>query len=426
VTECRKISKVQPVCVSVEVACLRASCFFSFCLAIAGIVTIETATAEDQPDAFAFFGESRLRLETAEQDNLPDKAAALTQLIRPALELRASDKLTALIEAEAVFAIVDDFDDGSGNNPGRPVIADPDGLELNRLQLQYSVGPRTFITLGRQKLALDDERFLGPGAFRQNDQTYDGVHISTQPFGTTTFQAGYFGKVHRVLGSDNPIGAFNGESYYFNANTPTLIGQVGVFHYAFDLSTDLPAPQSSVFSSQTSGIRIDGRYHRDPYGIDWEASFARQTDFSDNPLDYEADYWLAGLQAFAGPASLKVRFESLGAADQQSFQTPLGTLHKFQGAADLFLNTPPEGLQDIQIKWGWNFGRNGPFRNISTALSVHRFESEVSGLHFGDEINFDITAAFGQFNLALTAANYDAKAFASDTNRFFLSLTHRF
>ncbi|MEL7481690.1 MAG: alginate export family protein [Pseudomonadota bacterium] len=395
-------------------------------LAIIGLAGIDVAEAEGWEGTFELFGESRLRLETADEANLAEDAVGLTQLIRPAIEFQATSRLTALFEGEAIFAIVDDFNDGTDNVAERPLILDPNGLELNRLQLQYALQPQTFLTVGRQRLAIDDQRFIGRAAFRQNDQTFDAVHFATRSVGSSTFQAGYFNRVNRILGADNPIGRFRGDSYYFNANIPTPVGRVGAFHYAFDLGTAGPTAQDNVFSSRTTGARIDGRFHRDTVGIDWAAAYARQTDFADNPADYSADYWLLSLETFVGPARLNVRYEVLGGGGEQSFQVPLGSLHQFQGAADVFLVTPPEGIEDLQIRGRWNFGRKGPFRNISTALSYHRFEAEATDDQLGSEIDFDITAAFGDFALSLTAAYYDADTFATDTRRFFLSLTHRF
>lgn len=389
-------------------------------------VSMEPAFAQDLTERIKFFGESRLRLEIAEQEGVESNAVGLTQLLRPGFEFEISSNLSVLVEGEALFAIVDDFDDGTGNEPDRPLIVDPNGLELNRAQLHYEFAPQSFITLGRQKISIDDQRFLGPVSFRQNDQTFDGVHLSSRLFGSATLQTGYFYRVNRVQGADNPIGRFRGDSYYVNGNFPTPLGRVGVFHYAFDLGTSELTAQDNVFSNQTTGVRVDGRYHKDGYGIDWEASYARQTDFAENPANYSANYWLVGGQAYAGPARLNVRFESLGAAEQQSFQTPLATLHRFQGAADVFLITPPEGLEDFSARGRWNFGRRGPFRGVSTALTYHRFTPEEGGATFGQEVDFDITAAVGRFALALTVAHYDANTFATDTTRFFVSLTHRF
>ena len=389
-------------------------------------MTSNPAAADEFSEKFEFFGETRLRLEVADEDAFSEDAVALTQLIRPALEFRATPRLTALIEGEALFSIVDEFNDGTGNNPGLSLIPDPNGLELNRLQLQYEVTDQTFLTVGRQKISIDDQRFIGPAAFRQNDQTFDAVGLSTRSFGSTTIQAGYFNRVNRVFGADNPFGRFRGDSFYVNVNTPTPIGRVGAFHYAFDLGTSSPTPMSDIFSSQTSGVRLDGRFHRDEFGLDWEASFARQTEFADNPNDYSANYWLLGLRGFAGPARLGVRFETFGSNGEQAFQTPLGTLHRFQGAADVFVITPDQGLEDLEISASYSLGRTGPFRNVTVGAQYHNFNAENGGLRFGDEVDFDIIVAYKQFQVGFTAAYYEADTFATDTRRFFLSLTYRY
>ena len=65
-----------------------------------------------------------------------------------------------------------------------------------------------------------------------------------------------------------------------------------------------------------------------------------------------------------------------------AFQTPLATLHKWQGFADVFLATPSEGLID---RYAWAafplpFGLN--FRAI-----YHDFSAEAGRGHFGHEYN---------------------------------------
>ncbi|MEO0883348.1 MAG: alginate export family protein [Pseudomonadota bacterium] len=384
------------------------------------------AHAQSVFEKVSFFGETRLRVEHADQEDFSSDANGITIRFRPALEAELFSRVTALVEAEAIFAVLDDFDDGSGNMPERPIILDPNGLELNRALLQFETTDESFLTIGRQTLTLDDQRFIGSLAFRQNDQTFDAAHFSGRFFDGVTIQGGYFDRVNRIQGADNPVGRFRGDSYYVNANVPTPFGRLGAFHYAFDLGTESDLPVSDVFSSRTTGVRLDGRFHRDDVGLDWEASFARQVDHADNPLNYSADYWLAGLTAFAGPARLNVRFESLGAGGEQSFQTPVGTLHAFQGAADVFLVTPEDGIEDFSVAGSWNFGRVRPFRNISTRLTYHRFESETGRTDLGEEIDFDITAALGSFRIAFTVADYNADSFASDTQRIFFSIAHRF
>ena len=79
-------------------------------------------------------------------------------------------------------------------------------------------------------------------------------------------------------------------------------------------------------------------------------SYARQSDFHRNPNAYAADYWLVDLGLNVSAWRLGLGYEVLG-ADRglpfTSFQTPLATLHKFQGWADKFTVTPPNGIQDL-------------------------------------------------------------------------------
>lgn len=373
------------------------------------------------------FGDLRLRYEYADQDTTDRKANGLTQSLRLGLETSLSSRLSALVEGEAVFAIVNNFNDGTGNNPDRPVILDPDLIVLNRAQITARIADQAFITAGRQRLAIDDQRFIGTLAFRQNDQTFDAVHASWRTKNGSTFQGGYIGRVNRALGPDNPNGVFRGNSYFLNANLQTPIGRVGVFHYALDLETGPRGLRDNTSSSRTTGARIEGRWHADTYGLDWEAAYARQTDFADNPLNYSADYWLASAQAFLGPVRTGFRAEILGAGSEQSFQTPLATLHRFQGEADIFLVTPPDGVIDLEASAIWGIGSYGPLKNISANASYHWFDAERGSADYGQEFNIRLKAETAyNVSVSLAYANYDAETFATDTERVFFSLSKRF
>ena len=393
---------------------------------IAGVILSPAGTALAEELPLRFGGEARLRYEFADETARPDDAHGVTQLVRIAAESRPVPRLTVLVEGEAVFALVDRFDDGTGNDPARPVILDPGGLELNRALVSYRILDEANITIGRQKLNLDDQRFIGSSAFRQNDLTLDGVHLSSRLPGSATLQAGYFRRANRPPGGDNPAGRLRGDSYYANLNLPTLLGRLGAFHYAFDVGIDAGGTAIDIFSSQTSGVRLDGRWDGDRSGLEWEASYARQTDFAANPVDYSADYYLGGLRAYAGRYELGGRLEVLGAGDGQSFQTPVGTLHRFQGFADVFLVTPPDGIIDAQVSGQAALGSAGPFEKITLALAQHWFGAERGDAVYGRETDVSLTASVAAFELALVLADYRAEDFASDTTRVFLSLSWAF
>jgi len=373
-----------------------------------------------------FFGDGRLRYENAHQEAFSEPANGLTVGLRAGLEFSLLPKVSALVEGEGVFAIVDNFDDASGNNLSRPVIADPDNIELNRAQIQIELAEQSFLTIGRQNLGIDDQRFIGRAPFRQNQQSFDAVHFSTRTDYGATFQGGYFNTVKRALGSNNPNGEFRGDSYFFNSNLGTSLGRFGLFHYALDLETGLEISPNNHFSSRTTGIRYDGRWHADIVGLDVEASYARQSEFADNPVDFNADYWLFGARGFLGPARIGFRAESLGSNNGEAFQTPIGSRHLFQGEADIFLVTPKTGLIDLETSAIWVLGNIGPFSNISASARYHWFKSATDDQELGAELDLKIVAAHRNTKFSLVYADYDAKSFGTDTQRVYLTLSKRF
>ncbi len=385
------------------------------------------ASPFDEPLQPKLFGDAQLRYQNTRLESVTEDINRLTARLRLGLEARLSDRLSVLVEGEGVLALVDRFDPPS-NFPPLPNIDDPNVVELNRAQLLVTLSEQSFVTVGRHRLEIDDQRFLGRAGFRLNEQTFDGVHgfVRTRP--GVTVQAGYFGRVNRPLGAKSPVGKFSGDSYYANANLPTPIGRIGVFHYALDLETGSDDNLTNQFSSRTTGIRYDGRWHADDLGLDVEASYARQTDFADNPSDFSADYWLIGAQAFLGSFRIGGRVESLGDGGDGggSFKTPAGALHRFQGDADVFVITPDQGLLDREVSAVWALNRVGPLGGVSFSLSHHWFEATAFDQTYGAEVDFRLTAAFRGVKTALTFADYNADTFAEDTRRVFLSFSRRF
>ena len=369
----------------------------------------------------------RVRYEGATTDDDPLRADALTIRYRGTFETHLSERLTFLTEVEAVGALLNNFDNGTGNEPERPVVLDPDGIELNRAQIIAAINDDTRVTVGRQRIILDDERFVGAFGFRQNDQTFDAVRVNSKLFDTVQLDASYVRRSNRALSNDNPNGVFRGDSYLLNANAPTPLGRVSVFHYALDLESGPTDDLSNDFSTRTTGVRLTGRRHWDDFGLVWEASYARQTDFAENPIDYAANYWLGSVAAIVGDATFTFRSEILSSDnDIRAFQTPLGTLHKFQGDADLFLVTPDHGVEDLSAALEWRFGSYGPIRDIKGSVRYHDFNGEFAGEQLGTEIDLAISAKYNRFGLSLAFADYDADVFATDTQRVFVTVTRAF
>jgi len=401
-------------------------------LTLGSLVAISCAAAEPSHAEgaklldFHLFGDGRLRYENASLETFENPANGVTVGLRTGLEARIAPRLSLLVEGEAVIAFIDDFNDALSDDPDLPIIADPDNIELNRAQILAELGEQTFLTIGRQNLAIDDQRFIGRAPFRQNMQTFDAIHFSTRTKGGATFQAGFINQVNRALGSRSQLGRFHGDSYFFNANIGTPLGRIGAFHYAFDFETGPESAPNNHFSSRTSGVRYDGRWHADQIGLDVEASYARQTDFADNPFDFSVDYWLAGARAYLGPTRFGFRAETLGANDGEAFQTPAASRHKFQGEADIFVVTPKSGVVDLEASAIWEIGEIGPLSGVSISAHHHWFDAVQGRANLGTEFDLKLAASFHTIKAAFVVADYNAETFAEDTRRIYFSFSKQF
>ena len=380
---------------------------------------------------FNFFLDARLQYQSISQSNLDNTAQALTYRVKAGFELELSDWLSALVEIEGGGSFVDDFNNTINGQFETPVIPDPDQLELNRVQLQSEFGDNR-LTLGRQDFALDNWRFLGNWQFRQNDQTYDAARFETSLWGGR-LNAGYIGAVKRHFGDASPVGEFTGDSYILNYAKPFRLGQLSLFHYALDLETGLDDVPVNTFSTVTTGARWHGRRHHGEYGVEWDFSVARQSDFAENPNRFEAYYRDANVGFKYKNVEVNAGLEILGSDGNASVQTPLGSLHDFQGVTDRFFTTPADGLRDYNLDLDFNLGSLGPLEHIKLKAGVHQFTSDKSRRDFGRELNIGLSARVEDVTLLFEYGDYNTQAqttesglFASDANALILSANYNF
>ena len=120
-----------------------------------------------------------------------------------------------------------------------------------------------------------------------------------------------------------------------------------------------------------------------------------------------------------------IGYEKLGAnaVAGRSFQTPMATLHKFNGWADLFLTTPANGLQDVYGGVTYKFEHVKALPGLNAVVTYHQFDSDVGGVDFGHEwdASMGFKAARGVTLLA-KYADYSARGFGTDTRKFWLQM----
>ena len=363
--------------------------------------------------------DTRLRYESVEQGSL--EADALTLRVRAGLEAKVSD-WSLLAEAEGTAPIVNDYNAfpfaiaDDQRRTQYAVVADPRSLELNRLQLQYK-GKQFGLTVGRQRITLDDQRWVGAVGWRQNEQTFDALR-GEATLGPINAEAIYAISQRTSFGSEaGPRTALDGHFAFFGLGSKIgpLQGKLFAYWLDYDESFFL-ANSSQTYGGFLSGaVPIGGKTR-----LNLRASYARQSDYADNPFRYAADYWSLEAGSTLAGFAIAAGWEQLGSDNGRSVQTPMATLHKFNGWADLFLTTPPAGLEDAWVSVGRKFEGIKALPGLNFALAFHQFDSARGDVEYGTE--WDASAGFKLGKVALLAkfADYQAKGFGLDTTKFWL------
>jgi hypothetical protein len=308
------------------------------CLAISSAALSHTASAEESLDNI--FGQGRLifeeryRYEYVDQDAVKGKselkqADAKTVRTRLGFQTGKWYGLSSLLEADNVTRIGNESFNSSRNGQKEySVVADPDGTEINQALLRYDHKYGTAIG-GRQRINLDNQRFIGSVAWRQNEQTFDGGLLQFKPITGLTLTTAYIDNVNTIFGPENgkydnktnPAN-INGHSQLFNAQyvlmrdfrgTPqlTLTG----YNYLLNLDNIAVDGKASTavgtLSSQTTGLRLSGLVA----GFTYAAEYAQQEDYGDNPNQLDSDYYLAELGYTVAGIGLKAGYEVLGGGE---------------------------------------------------------------------------------------------------------------
>ena len=387
-------------------------------LAAAGSAAAQTVTLEP-------LAEARLRYEGVEQDGLPRRSDAVTLRARAGVQATA-DRLSALIESEGTLAIGTSYFDGLEGDTGRPTVADPQNIEFNRAQLAYAIPDRATVTLGRQYLILADQRFVGAAKFRQNAQTFDAVRTQATLAPKLTIDVSYAWSVRTINGVDGRGArprSIGGDNVFALLGYGSPIGTLTGF--AFLVDADEAAYQGYRLSSQTYGVRLAGkRALGDGYAVEYTLSYARRSDYARNPNDYAADYWLGEAKLSRKGIAATIGYEVLGADDGRaltSVQTPYGAVFGFQGWADKFTTTPPDGVRDVYAGVGARWPEVGRARSVELSAFVHHYDSDRRVRSYGDEFNLLASATLGGVTWSARYADYMANRFGADTRKVWLT-----
>lgn len=314
----------------------------------------------------------RYRAEHVDQTGFDDHALASTLRTLLGVKSASYNDFRLVLEAENVSVIGNDTYNSTVNGvTDRPVVADPDGTEINKLYISYEGLENNLLRIGRQDHNLDNQRFIGTVGWRQNDQAYDSVLLSNTAIADTTVTYIFVDDVQRIFGKEHPLGDLEMSSHLVNLSYDGLaIGKLTAYGYFLDMQDTAVVG----LSSRTYGLRFNGKHKQnDNLNLLYTAEYAHQSDYEDNPTHFSTRYYnLEGGVEVSG-VTAKVGMESLGSDNNQTsaFQTPLATLHKFNGWADKFLATPGAGLEDTYLSLSSLFDiRDRFFNNFSNCFGI--------------------------------------------------------
>jgi hypothetical protein len=397
-------------------------------LACAASMTMNTAFADGLSPIAGAFGETkpifdlRLRQENVDQDGLANDAHASTLRARLGFETGKAWNTALLIEGEGIVPLQNDYrtDPTIPQMTTYPVVADAESYEVNRFQITNTSLPGTTITLGRQRIALDDQRFVGPVGWRQNEQTFDALRVVNRSVANLVIDATYFDKVNRVFGERSPQGDYEGDSGLLNVSYQTKAGKLTAFGYLLDFENIVGVPAAVRDSTRTVGARFAGERPVGKLKFAYALSYAQQSEFADNPLNFDLDYEFAEGSVTWRQFTLGVGAEIMEGNGVKGFTTPLATLHKFEGWADKFLATPPNGMEDKYASLGVTLKGVASLDTLSLVTAYHDYEAERIDADYGSETDISLAAKYQRVTLMLKFADYQQGALASarDTQKW--------
>ncbi|PKP72253.1 MAG: hypothetical protein CVT83_00850 [Alphaproteobacteria bacterium HGW-Alphaproteobacteria-5] len=330
-----------------------------------------------------------------------------------------------MVEGEAIVRLGPaHYNDTVNGRTNRPVVADPSDLLLNQAYVRWQPVRQVDITAGRQTVNLDNQRWVGSVDWRQNDQTLDAVRVGVEPAKGMRIDYAHSWRLNRVFGPDSPQGVWRDSDIHLaraSAAVPS-VGTLSGYGYWLDL------PATPALSSRTLGVRFAGdRAVGGGIKLYLAGEYAHQRHHGANPRRFGHDYWLVEPGIGAGPVTARVGYERLDGDGTTALQTPLATLHAFNGWTDRFLTTPADGLRDLYADVQWRLGPLFKAAPATLRLQVHDFNAAHGGRNYGREAGAWLTVPVTRrVTTSFKLSHYDAQGFADDMTKAWLTIEARY
>ncbi len=249
-----------------------------------------------------------------------------------------------------------DYNSGANGQTQYDKIGDPQKAMISNADINYKVG-KTLFHAGRGQVNLDNQRFIGTVGWRQLERSYDSVFVADNSVKNLSLLAAW---VYGLQG--------------VNAN-PTADTNTVLLHASYSVMPELKVTAYDYMIANfadTYGIALTGNVKAAGAKISYRAEYAQQADptmtihdtLSDgtktDDIKADASYYNLDLSANISGFIVGANYEFMSGDDdttdatRKSFKTPLGTNHKFNGWADVYMGgRAGTGLIDMNAKLGY-------------------------------------------------------------------------
>lgn len=367
-------------------------------------------------------GEFRLRYEGVEQGALA-KAEGLTLGSNVSIRLPEKKGFSGLFEIEDTEIIggLDHFAvPAAGANLGvYPTINDPHVNEVNQAYIDYETGVFT-TRVGRQRIRLDNQRFIGSASWRQDELTFDGIKLGFTPTSVDELSVYAINKRNRGAGRMADV-----DSHDLLVNLSHRFAGSKLTGYYYQLKPDAAgaAPMQNLFST---GIQFTGQTRWQNMEVDYLLEGAKQEECR-AATTHSASYAQAWAGVHSDSSVARVGYERMGSDNGEFAPTfPAGAHHLVNGYADKFLTTPREGLVDKYVLlttslWGAELGLD--YHDFDTAFA--RDGNSSIGSELDAHVSVQLSKRY-QLGLKLADFHSDNLSNFDDTNKSWLWVTASF
>lgn len=343
-------------------------------------------------------------------DTTAREALASTLKTRITYKTLPYKNVSATLEMDNNSVVGEDKYSDSGADPDEEaLVLDATYTEVNQAYVDVSAIENTLVRYGRQRVLLDNQRFVGGVGWRQNEQTYDAFAVVNSSLPDTTILFANVYNVNTFTGGD--IDGNNHQIYHINNKSIAGLNLSGYFYDLKDIS-------------DTFGVRATGKVKAsDELSILYTAELAKQETDTGAATEVETDYMNIEAGVSISGITAKLGYEVLGSDDGTgAFQTPLATKHAFNGWADKFAKaTPANGLVDTSITVSSKV--LGP----KLAIKYHNFDADEGNGKYGSEVDLLVAKKFSDnYTGVIKAAHYSADDHSKDTTKLWLQLAAKF